>query len=90
MNASNPCLDRATTKPALRIPKRYAGIVFALLMSTSISALMSAAITLLNTGWDAGFLGRWLHAYALSWSMAFPIVATVAPRVRRLVDQITA
>jgi hypothetical protein len=90
MNASNPCLDHAVAKPAQRIPKRYDGIVFALLMSTLISALMSAAITPLNTGWDVAFLGRWLHAYALSWAMAFPIVATVAPRVRRLVDQITA
>jgi hypothetical protein len=76
--------------PSIHIPKRHAGIVFALLMSTSISGLMSAAITLLNTGADAGFVDRWLHAYALSWSMAFPIVAVVAPRVRRLVDRFTA
>jgi hypothetical protein len=37
--------------PLIRIPRRYAGLVFALLMSMSISALMSAAITLLNTAW---------------------------------------
>jgi Protein of unknown function (DUF2798) len=90
MNACTTPSALATIRPPIRIPRRYAGIVFALLMSTSISALMSAAITLLNTGWDAGFAARWLHAYALSWSMAFPIVATVAPRVRQLVDRLTA
>jgi hypothetical protein len=90
MNACTTTSALASAEQSIRIPKRYAGIVFALLMSTSISALMSAAITLLNTGWDAGFVSRWLHAYALSWSMAFPIVVTVAPRVRQLVDRLTA
>jgi hypothetical protein len=72
------------------IPKRFAPILFALIMSTTLSGVMSAIITAINTGLDAGFLGRWLHAYALAWAMAFPSVTILAPRVRRFVDRFTA
>ncbi|GJD93617.1 DUF2798 domain-containing protein [Methylobacterium iners] len=73
-----------------KIPRRYASVLFALIMSLSLSAALSAAITAVNTGIDAGFLGRWLHAYALAWSFAFPAVTLLAPRVRTLVDRLTA
>lgn len=81
--------EAACRLPALRIPQRYATMLFAFLMSISLSALMSFVITAINTGFDAEFLRRWLHAYALAWSIAFPAVTLVAPRVRRLVDYIT-
>lgn len=76
-------------RPPLRIPRRYATMLFAFLMSISLSALMSFVITAINTGFDAEFVSRWLHAYALAWSIAFPSVMFVAPRVRQLVDHIT-
>jgi hypothetical protein len=72
-----------------KLPKRFAPVLFAFLMSISLSGFLSAAITAINTGIDAGFLMRWLHAYALAWSIAFPSVTIVAPIVRRFVDRIT-
>lgn len=75
---------------ARRLPRRYAPVVFALLMSTSLSGLMSLVITVVNTGWTSGLLDRWLHAYALAWSLAFPLVTVIAPRVRRLVERLSA
>ncbi len=77
--------------PALpKIPRRYAPVLFAFFMSTSLSGALSAAITAVNTGLGTGFVGRWLHAYALAWSFAFPAVTAVAPRVRALVERLTA
>jgi hypothetical protein len=77
--------------PALpKIPGRFGPVLFAFLMSVSLSGALSAAITAVNTGLDAGFVGRWLHAYALAWSFAFPAVTLVAPRVRALVERLTA
>lgn len=76
--------------PSLHIPKRFASLLFAFLMSISLSGFLSAAITAVNTGIDAGFFSRWLPAYGLAWSLAFPSVTIVAPRVRRLVDRLTA
>lgn len=75
--------------PTLKLPRRYAPILFALLMSISLSGVMSFVITAFNTGLDAGFLPRWLRSYALAWGMAFPLVTIAAPQVRRLVDRIT-
>jgi hypothetical protein len=73
-----------------KLPRRYAPVLFALLMSITLSGALSAAITAVNTGLGAGFIARWLHAYALAWSFAFPAVTVVAPRVRALVDRLTA
>jgi hypothetical protein len=72
------------------VSRRLAPVLFALIMSTLLSGLMSAAITLVNTGAGAGFLVRWLWAYGLAWVMAFPLVTLLAPQVRRLVDALTA
>jgi hypothetical protein len=77
------------THPTFRLPGRYAPVLFALLMSISLSGLMAFVITAINTGFDTGFFARWLRSYALAWSMAFPLVTVAAPRVRRLVDRIT-
>jgi hypothetical protein len=73
----------------LKLPKRFAPVLFAFLMSVSLSGFLSAAITAINTGFDGDFVSRWLHAYALAWSIAFPSVTLVAPKVRRLVERLT-
>ncbi len=73
----------------LNIPKRFAPILFAFFMSATLGGLMSAMITVVNTGLEAGFLGRWLQAYALAFSLAFPSVTLIAPAVRRFVDRLT-
>lgn len=73
-----------------KVPRRFAGVLFAFLMSVSLSGMLSAAITAVNTGIDAGFIGRWLPAYGLAWSFAFPAVIITAPRVRVLVERLTA
>lgn len=82
--------DTHHAMPSLHVPKRFASALFALLMSISLSGFLSAAITAINTGIDVGFTGRWLPAYGIAWSIAFPSVMVVAPRVRRLVDRLTA
>ncbi len=76
-------------RPMMKLPKRYAPVLFALLMSISLSGLMSFVITAINTGLDGGFPARWLRSYALAWSMAFPLVTIAAPRVRSIVDHLT-
>ena len=72
-----------------KIPRRYAPIVFALLMSSGMSGLMSASLTLVNTGFDGGFATRWGQAWVAAFAIAFPLVSILAPRVRKLVERIT-
>ena len=55
------------------------------------SAIIPGAATVaLNHGVDGEFLARWLRSGATTWPVAFPTVLFVAPRVRRLVDRLTA
>lgn len=68
-----------------RLPRRIAPVLFTFLMSTSLSA----AITVVNTGIAPGLVGRWLAAYGMAWSLAFPLVTLLAPRAGRLVDALT-
>jgi hypothetical protein len=38
---------------------------------------------LLNKGWSDQFISLWLHAWSMSWLMAFPLILVVLPLVRR-------
>ena len=72
-----------------RLPRRYAPIVFGLVMSTMICAVTSSMITAINTGFDAGYVERWMRAYVLAWAFAFPTVVIVAPHIRRWIDSVS-
>nr|WP_277610978.1 DUF2798 domain-containing protein [Microbulbifer celer] len=48
-------------------------------MSFFMSTMMSAVITVVNTGLTEGFFGRWLHAGLVAWVIAFPLVSVIAP-----------
>lgn len=78
-----------TTAQKISLPKRFAPVLFAFIMSASLGGAMSAVITGINTGFGVGFVDRWLPAYALAFSLAFPSVTFLAPIVRRLVDRLT-
>lgn len=81
---------RVAPRALPRLPRRYAPVAFAFLMSGLLTSLMSGFVTFINTGFDAGFGAHWLTAYGLAWSLAFPLVTLLAPRVRRVVGRITA
>jgi hypothetical protein len=57
------------------------------LMPLILSGIMSGAIScfnmLLNKGWSDQFISLWLHAWSMSWLMAFPLILVVLPLVRR-------
>ncbi|MFW1753267.1 DUF2798 domain-containing protein [Acinetobacter wanghuae] len=56
------------------------------LMPLILSGIMSCAISgfnlFLKLGWVDGFFSIWLHAWSLSWLMAFPLILIVLPLVR--------
>ncbi len=65
-------------------PPRYAPLVVSMLMTTYMAGLMTLAITLVNTGLDAGFPGRWGRAFLISWPLAFVLITVGRPLVLRL------
>jgi Protein of unknown function (DUF2798) len=72
------------------IPKKYAPILFGLMLSGLMSLLVSGISTARAIGLPPGFVSTWLAAWLTAWAIAFPSVLVVAPITRRLVDRLTA
>lgn len=73
----------------MKIPARYAPIVFGGLLSAIMVGLVSAFVLAVNQGIDGEFAARWLRSCATTWPIAFPAVTMVAPWVRRVVARVT-
>jgi Protein of unknown function (DUF2798) len=74
----------------MRIPVRFAPIVFGALLSAIMVAIVSAFVLATSRGFQPGFASQWLKSCAATWPVAFPTVTLLAPWVRRMVGQITA
>lgn len=61
------------------------------LMPLFLSGIMSGAIScfnmIINKGLVDGFFSLWLHAWSLSWLMAFPLILVMLPLVRKFLMQ---
>jgi Protein of unknown function (DUF2798) len=73
----------------MRIPARFAPIVFGAMLSAIMVAIVSAFVLATATGLQPGFTGQWLRSCAMTWPVAFPTVTIVAPWVRHLVVRLT-
>lgn len=73
----------------MRIPTRFAPILFSALLSVIMVAIVSAFVLATTQGITSGFAGQWLKSCATTWPIAFPTVAIVAPWVRGVVGRIT-
>ena len=73
----------------MRIPARFAPILFGALLSMSMVAIVSAFVLATNQGIHPGFLGQWAKSCATTWPLAFVTVTIVAPWVRRVVAKVT-
>lgn len=71
------------------IPKKYAHVAFALILSGLMSFIVSGISTLRATGLVDGFMGLWVSAWLMAWAVAFPAVLVVAPLARTLVAALT-
>ena len=66
----------------MRIPTRFAPILFNVLLSAIMVCIVSAFVLAISQGMHSGFLAQWLRSCATTWPVAFPTVAIVAPWVR--------
>ena len=73
----------------MRIPARYAPLLFGAFLSAIMVSIVSAVVLLMNQGWSTDFPVRWAKSFAGTWPIAFPTVLVVAPLVRRLAARIT-
>lgn len=74
----------------MRIPNRFAHIVFGAVLSAIMVAIVSAFVLMTSQGLHQGFMSMWLKSCMTTWPVAFPTVTLVAPWVRKLVGRVTA
>ena len=64
------------------------------LTAALLSGLMSATVSLVSTirgfGFPADLIQRWLHAWSVSWPVAFLVLLIVGKPVRRWVARLGA
>ena len=74
----------------MRMPARFAPIVFGALLSVIMVTLVSGFVVAVTQGIHPGFAAQWLRGFAITWPVAFPTVTLIAPWVRRVVSHLTA
>lgn len=73
----------------MHIPARFAPLLFSALLSAIMVGIVSGFVLVMNQGLHPGLPAAWLHSCLMTWPVAFPTVAVVAPKVRRLVEWLT-
>lgn len=73
----------------MTIHTRYSNLLFALFMSLGMVFIMSGVLAIIYRGFE-NFLANWARGFVIAWPFAFPAVLVLAPRVRRLVQHLTA
>lgn len=73
----------------MNISARFAPILFSALLSVIMVGIVSAFVLASAQGINSEFPAQWLKSCAMTWPIAFPTVAIVAPWVRRVVGRIT-
>lgn len=74
----------------MRIPARYAPLLFSALLSAIMVCIVSAFVLTTTQGLHPGLAGQWLRSCVTTWPVAFPTVAIVAPWVRGIVGRLTS
>lgn len=74
----------------MRIPARFAPLLFGALLSAIMVAIVSAFVLATSQGIHPGFVTQWLKSCATTWPVAFVAVTLVAPWVRSVVGRVTA
>lgn len=74
----------------MRIPSRFAPIVFGGLLSIIMVTIVSGFVLATTRGFHPGFAAQWFRSCVTTWPVAFVTVTIVAPWVRRIVGRLTA
>ncbi len=73
----------------MRIPARYAPVLFGAILSVLMVAIVSAFVLFISRGIHPGFAGQWVKSCLTTWPVACVAVTLLAPRVRQVVSRIT-
>jgi len=75
---------------ALRIKRKYNGLLFAALTSVIMSLIITFILVLVNNGWTERFWEMWLRGFIVGSLVSIPISLVVIPLVKRMVDKLAS
>lgn len=70
------------------IARRYAPLLFALILSGVMSLMVSGVATFRTMGLVQNFASLWMGGWLSAWALAFPLVLLISPLTRRLVERL--
>lgn len=68
---------------------KHTPAIFALLMSGTMAAIVSAVVVVINTGIDGEVFQRWLASYSIAWPVAFVALFALKNKVMKLAQKLT-
>jgi len=69
-------------------PHKKFHLVFSVVMAAIMVFIMTFVITLANVGWVENFSSLWLHAFAVAYVVAAPLIFFLAPVARKLTGRL--
>lgn len=73
----------------MKLSKKHAPILKAILMAVLLPLIMTFFITLLNAGFRTDFILLWMKNFAIAAVIAFPLILFLSPMIQKLVEKIT-
>ncbi|TDK47924.1 DUF2798 domain-containing protein [Algoriphagus formosus] len=73
----------------MKLTKTKGNILFVLLVSIAMTAVMSFGILLIRLGWQGNFLKIWLGDFLIGCCLSIPTGFTIVPLLKKLVDRLT-
>ncbi|MBO9412051.1 MULTISPECIES: DUF2798 domain-containing protein [Ruegeria] len=68
------------------IPARFAHALFGLIMSGLMSCIVTGIATVKAVGFGPTTLGDWFGSWAFCWPIAFLVILSLGPFVKRMVE----
>ncbi len=73
----------------MKLTKTQGTILFVLLVSIAMTAVMSFGILLIRLGWQDNFLKIWFGDFLIGCCLSIPTGFTIVPVIKKLVDSLT-
>jgi hypothetical protein len=74
----------------MRLDKRHAGMLSAILMAIILPFFMTLVVSLVNLGFTERLLGAWMRTWGIASLAAFPLILVFQPLIKRLVARLVA
>ncbi|MFH1850696.1 MAG: DUF2798 domain-containing protein [archaeon] len=73
----------------MRIPKKFAPLLFSTIMSFMMAIAMSFFMALAHTGFTRDFFAFWVSQLAIGFAVGFPAAFIVSILAKKIVDRVT-